>query len=428
MPTEADPRFRSASRRALTGGFLGSLFSVGMTIYLFGVFQDALVEAFSTSVATLSFAPAVFTAVSGVLSPLVGRSLAREGRSGRSIRSVMATGSLALGLGLLLVSQATTLVWAALAFGLLVAPGAILMGPLLGQALVTNWFDRKRGQALGIVSAGTTVGGMLMPPLAAALIGFLEWRNAMASLGLLAIVLVLPTLLALVRDRPEDLGLRPDGADAETAAENAAADRLSGAPEAVDTRALLANPSLWLVGITFGLIFSAGLISTVFMIPYASEIGLPLLGGSMIAGGRAGFAAAGKIVFGGLSDRLGVKRVLYGVVVTEICLTAVLIQVENAVAFSLLAIAIGFVGGAPLPLKAAMAGQIFGRANFAPAMGLLATVAVPFQLFMVPVAGALYQRVESYAAVFALTLPCFALGALMLFFVRVPDASAGEEA
>src|SRR6056297_105398 len=97
--------FRRQSREVLIGGFVGSLLSVGLTIYLFGVFQDALVASFGTSVATLSWAPTIFMAVSGVRSPLVGRSLATRGRPGLSIRRVMLGGALAIGLGLVLLSR-----------------------------------------------------------------------------------------------------------------------------------------------------------------------------------------------------------------------------------------------------------------------------------------------------------------------------------
>lgn len=414
----ASTSFQAASRRSLTGGFLGSLFAVGLTIYLFGVFQDALIEAFSTTVGTLSFAPALFTGVSGVLSPLVGRSLGTSARSGQSIRFVMSCGAVVLGAGLIGVSRSTTLGWAAAAFAGLVAPGAILLGPLLGQALVTNWFDAQRGRALGIVSAGTTVGGMLMPPLAATLIEGIGWRDAMATLGALSIFVVLPLVRFLVVDRPEQIGEGVDGMD-EPSKTTANMEPVV----AVGTVTLLRNPSLWLVGITFGLVFSAGMISTIFMIPYAGELGIPLLGGSLIASARAGAAAFGKIVFGSISDRVGVRPVLYGVIGTEVLLTLILVQTRSPVVFVVIGVAIGFVGGSPLPLKAAMTGQVFGRSNFPAAMGLLQTVGVPFQLCMVPLAGAIYGYADSYAAVFALTLPCFVLGAVALYFV--PLLSSG---
>lgn len=420
------------ARRAAVGGFLGSLVAIGSTIYLFGVFQDALVEAFDTSVATLSFGPSLFTAVSGILSPVVGRSLATPSRPGVSVRAVMFVGALSLGVGFVLLSRANSLPIAALVFTAMIAPGAILMGPLLGQALVTSWFDAERGRMLGIVSAGTTVGGMLMPPLAASLIGALGWRDAMAAIGLLATLVMLPAIALLVRDRPAPEA-RPDRGRSATSAGGGGQDARAASPEgaaiaepepeiarSASTRELLRDPQLWLVGLTFGLIFSAGMVSTIFMVPFATETGIPLLAGSLVAGARAGFAAGGKIVFGALADRVGVRNVLWGVVASEAILTAWLVQTRDPRLFVALFVAIGFVGGAPLPLKAAMAGELFGRANFAGSMGLLQTLAAPFQLLIVPIGGYVYTVTGTYAAVFLLTIPCFVLGGLLPLLLRSP--------
>jgi len=405
-------QFRRRSRQSLIGGFVGSLASVGLTIYLFGVFQDALVESFGTNVATFAWAPTLFMLVSGVLSPLIGRSLATRGRAGLSIKHVMLVGAIMIGLGLIVLSRMQALLSAAGVFVLLVVPGAILLGPLLGQAMITNWFTARRGWALGIVSAGTTVGGMLTPPLAAFLIESLGWRDAMAILGVLAIAIVVPCVWFLVRDRPEDVGEHPDGVPPGVST------GISGAPEASSTGELLRDPYLWLVGMTFGLLFSAGMISTIFTVPYATQLGLPLLGGAFIASVRAGSAACGKIVLGTLSDRLGIRGVLYAVIATEVVLTSLLVQTRDPVLFTLLGVAIGFVGGSPLPLKAALVGSIFGRANFPAAMGLVQTAGMPFQLFMVPLAGAIYQSTGTYAAVFGLTIPCFLLAGVCLAFIR----------
>ena len=61
------PTFRARSREVLVAGFAGSLFSVGFSMYLFGVFQGAVVTAFATSVTAYAFAPTLSTVISGIL-------------------------------------------------------------------------------------------------------------------------------------------------------------------------------------------------------------------------------------------------------------------------------------------------------------------------------------------------------------------------
>ncbi len=369
----------------------------------------------------------MFTAIGAVLSPLVGRALA-TGRG--SIRVVMVCGAVAIGLGLLLVSRAPGLGLATAAFVLLVVPGTILMGPLVGQTLITNWFEAARGRALGIVSAGTTFGGVLVPPLAAALIGALGWRDAMSSLGVIAIGLGVPIVWFCVRDTPAVIGERPDGTAAEVprvelaSGDGIDAESTAASPATRSTRALLRDPRLLLSGIAFGAISGAGLISTIFTVPFATELGIPLVAGSMIAALRAGSAMLGKIACGSISDRFGPRRVLLVVLAFEVVLTLALISTREPILFAALGIGIGFVGGAPLPLKAALVGRLFGRHEFAAAMGLLSPLGLPFSLAAAPVAGWIYARGESYAAAFALAIPLFVVGAACLAMVREPTVGA----
>ncbi|MAG29952.1 MAG: hypothetical protein CL908_03545 [Deltaproteobacteria bacterium] len=412
-------RFRSHSVRILAAGFISSFFSIGLSVYLFGVFQAEIIAEFGITVGQYSWAPGLSSIVSGILSPIVGRSLVTYGRPGFSIRSVLLAGAVSIGLGLILISRAESIAFFAAGFVLLVAPGTVMMGPLVGAAMVTNWFEAKRGRALGIVAAGTTVGGMLAPLLAAALVEALGWRDAMAILGILLFIVPFPVIAFFATSSPEEIGETPDGIakDDEIAGSQG---RLEG-PDT--TGQLLRNPQFWLVGVVFGFMFSAGAISVAFTVPYANQLGIPLVGGAFIVSLRAGAGAVGKILLGSLSDRLGVRPVLWGVIVVEVVLTRQLIEIRDPTLFTVLGVGIGFVGGSALPLKSAIVGDLFGRASFASVMGLLQTLALPFSVVLVRLAGAIHDRTEDYAMVFGFTVPIFILAGIVLFFVRPPARS-----
>ncbi|MCH2171955.1 MFS transporter [Myxococcota bacterium] len=412
-------RFRRHSRGILVVGFAGSFFSVGFSVYLFGVFQAEMLETFGGSVTKFALAPVVMSIVSGLLSPFVGRSLATRGRSGLSIRSVMMAGALAVGLGLLLVSRMPSLMLAGLFLALLVAPGMVMLGPLVNQAMVINWFDLTRGRALGIVAAGTTVAGGVVPVMAALLIEALGWRNAMASLGLMMLAIPLPLSAVFARTQPEDVGEHVDGQTQEVA-ESAPAP----APP-LSTRQLLERPSLWILGLVFGLQFSAGTLSVVFTIPYAQQLGLGLVAGASVLSLRSWCGALGKILLGWLSDHVGPRPVVIGVLIVQAGLTALMIQTRDPVYFSILGLGVGFAGAAMLPLKGALVGKLYGQSSFASAFGLTQLVELPLQLIALPLAGFVYDVTSDWATVFGLTIPMFLVASILLWFVRPSDRPPG---
>jgi MFS family permease len=143
--------------------------------------------------------------VSGAVSPLIGRLMDRLGP-----RSVMELG-VALMAGGLLLAPLTTQPWHLyLTIGVLVGAGSICLG-YSGQSLfLPNWFNRRRGLAIGLAFAGVGVGSVTLLPWVQLMIDQAGWRTACTAIGVLVLVVLAPINL-LLRKRPEDLGLQPDG-------------------------------------------------------------------------------------------------------------------------------------------------------------------------------------------------------------------------
>ena len=95
--------------------------------------------------------------------------------------------------------------------GCIVAAGGAAMGYPPNSAIVANWFERRRGLAMGITFAGNGFGLFFFPKLSQVLIDAVGWRTAYLYLGLLVLLLVLPMNLLFSRFRPEEKGLTPDG-------------------------------------------------------------------------------------------------------------------------------------------------------------------------------------------------------------------------
>jgi MFS family permease len=150
--------------------------------------------------------------VSAIVSPLIGRLMDRLGP-----RSVMELG-VALMAGGLLLAPLTKQPWHLyLTIGVLVGAGSICLG-YSGQSLfLPNWFIRRRGLAIGFAFAGVGIGSVTLLPWVQWMIDHSGWRTACTAIGLLVLVVLAPINL-LLRKRPEDLGLRPDGDAAASAA------------------------------------------------------------------------------------------------------------------------------------------------------------------------------------------------------------------
>src|ERR1700756_3678405 len=143
--------------------------------------------------------------VSAILSPSLGRLMDRRGP-----RVVMEMGVFLMASGLLLAPLASQPWHLYVTLGVFVGGGSVCMS-YTGQALyLPNWFVRRRGLAMSIAFSGVGVGSIILLPWLQVLIERGGWRTACFTLGVVALVLLAPLNL-LVRGRPADLGLEPDG-------------------------------------------------------------------------------------------------------------------------------------------------------------------------------------------------------------------------
>ena len=181
----------------------------------FGLFFLPLAREFSIGRAALASAYSVSQVEGGLLGPVGGYLSDRFGP-----RRMMVIGVGVTGVGYLLLSRVDTFLGFYLVFVLVVSLG-VSVGIRVPTLVVTNnWFVQKRGIALGLMSSGTGLGGVFVPGLGW-LIARLGWRNAAAIVGVVVWCVGLP-IATVLRRRPEEYGLRPDGRT-ELAAERQAA-------------------------------------------------------------------------------------------------------------------------------------------------------------------------------------------------------------
>ena len=170
----------------------------------YSVFYIALVETFGWSRGATGTIASVNGFVYSASSPLVGWAYDRLGP-----RILMPFGSFLIGCGLLLAGAGTSLLHLYLAYGLLVGLGIGCIGFVSNTALLSHWFRRRRGMALGLATMGLGF-GILIVPAVQVLITHYGWRAAMALLGIVVLATIVPLNAVFQRRRPEDIGQLPD--------------------------------------------------------------------------------------------------------------------------------------------------------------------------------------------------------------------------
>ncbi len=183
--------------------------------HTFSVFISPISKDLNLSATAISSAYGLATLVAALGLPMVGRLVDMHGA-----RRVMGTVVVLLGFACIAFGFAPGLIWLALGFGALrfLAQGSLMLNC---TNIISHWFSRKRGVAMGLMLLGFAVSMAIHPPACQWLIDQVGWRQAWFWLGVSTWLLMLPLILILLHNAPEALNLHPDGIKAELTSDNA---------------------------------------------------------------------------------------------------------------------------------------------------------------------------------------------------------------
>ena len=263
----------------------------GILFYAFSVFLVPMQQELGWSPPQITGAYSLALLVAMALSVPLGRWLDRSGP-----RLPMTIGSILGTLLLLAWSRVESLpafyaVWA----GMGVAMALALYEPAF--AVVSAWFARGRSRALLILTTVAGFASTIFLPLAGWLTERFGWREALVVLAVILGVLTIPAHALILRRRPEDLGLLPDG-------EAPAADRPLPAPEGVTMARALRDPAYWWLTVGFFLGTAASVAIGLYLIPILLERGDSLARATLITGLIGAAQAGGRVVITAIDRRI----------------------------------------------------------------------------------------------------------------------------
>lgn len=322
-------------------------------------------------------------------------------------RPVVLVGATLLGLALVLASQAGSLLSFQLTYGVLVGLAAsAFFAPMI--ALTTAWFDTNRSLAVSLVSAGMGVAPMTISPFARWLISAYDWRTAMFDIGVMAWVLLLPAVL-LVRQPPKLV----------------AHDTTSGpAAEGAGTSVgqALRSPQFIVLGLTFFACCAAHSGPIFHMVSYAMLCGVAPMAAVTIYSVEGLAGLGGRLLFGVLGDRLGVKPVLITGLAIQAAVIAAYLAVSQLDQFYMLAVIFGATYGGVMPLYAVLAREYFGPRIIGTVFGA-ATMLSSLGMAFGPLAGGMvFDAYANYSWLF-IGSAIVGLGAMAIAIAFPPQPS-----
>ena len=367
--------------------------------------------------------------VSAVLSPSLGRLMDRRGP-----RLVMELGVGMMAAGLMLATLVREPWHLYATLGVLVGGGSVCLG-YTGHALfLPNWFVRRRGLAMSLAFSGVGVGSIVLLPWLGAFIGRAGWRAACFALGILILALLAPLNL-LLRRRPEDLGLEPDGdlSSRDAAAGRPAANVVDAAWVAVDwtlVRAIHTARFWWItIGYFFGLY--AWYAVQVHQTRYLVEIGFSATDAAWALGFVSLAGIPGQIGLGHLSDRIGREWVwTAGALGFVVCYVALLLLRHSPTPALLYVMVVsqGMLGYGLTSVIGAIPAEIFEGRHYGTIFGTLMLSAIAGGAAGPWVTGALFDATGSYTLAFWIAVGLSALSALAIWLAapRKVRAVAGR--
>jgi sugar phosphate permease len=259
----------------------------------FGVFVKPLSHQFGWSRGQLSIAFSLSTLGLAATAPFVGRLADYFGA-----RRVILPATLFFGLGFLSLSLLSNHIWHFYAIFILLGLVGVGTTPVPYSKVITRWFDRKRGRALGLAVAANSMSSMVMPVFAQTLITRVGWRQTYLFIGLIVIGVALPVVGLLLKESPELIGLHPDGDIISHA-------RMSGQREAVRTLAfheVRRTAASWLIAAALFLISVSYHGSFIHLVPMLTDRGMSPQRAALAASLVGAGALMARLIAGYLLD------------------------------------------------------------------------------------------------------------------------------
>ena len=308
-----------------------------------------------------------------------------------TLRRLMAVAGLAMVVAWLIMAFAHSYWLFLFAYGVLLGPAMAVGGSVLPPTLVTRWFQRHRGLAIGMVHLPIVITIM---PLAASLV--------ITQFGVTALFFALAALAGLTL-LPGALALKeyPAGHDPRLHANETSAQRAergaSPAQPAFTVPQLLKNSRFWLLALAVGSVNTSSVALAAHLPSMGVAWGYAATSAAALASVMSLVGMAGSIIFGFVSDKVGGARTLALIALDDVILWSLLLMDLPYTARAVVIGLIGMHGAGAIPAMSKSMAAAFGESSFSRAFGLASTATLPLMVAAVVGFGVIFQAKATYA-------------------------------
>lgn len=371
----------------------------------------------------LSGAFALSRAESGILGPLQGWMIDKFGP-----KMMIRIGMLIFGAGFILFSQTESIFTYYLSFALM-ASGSSIAGFLTVATTVVNWFERRRGLAMGIAMSGFGVGGLLVPAIAWSITSF-GWRPTAFFSGLLVVLIGIP-IAEVMRHRPEQYGYLPDGRHPSTKedGEDRSQDSLVHSPQP-DTNGIhgftakeaMRTPAFWLLSFGHSMaLITVGAVS-LHLIPHiidSVEVSITTASSAVVVMTTCNII--GQLCGGFLGDKFSKRWLAAGAMLIHSIALLILAFATTMMPVFLFAVLHGSAWGVRGPIMTTIRADYFGRGSFATIMGFSSLIVMIGMTGGPLFAGIMADLFDGYRVGFIIISVVTGIGSLFFVLARPPN-------
>ena len=392
---------------------------------MLGFYFKPLHADFGWSRSAMAAVQTIARVTEALIAPLIGPVIDRYGP-----RILMPIGAIIVGLAMLAITQMTAIWQFYLLRGVISAIGFTLMGGLVTDVAVNNWFIKKRGRALAIGRIGSNLSNIIFTPVTVFVIAASGWQTMFYIFAVVTWLVVLIPSVILMRRRPEDMGLYPDGIQLsatelrsrENGLQNPTGEVSSPREPVWSRREVLKTSSFWLLALAFGINSMAFQGINISLAPYIQDLGYSEAMLASVMTFRAIMAAVALLFVGFIAEHA--NRVIIRIIPFIIQATAVFLLIfAGQPLFLWLAIAFYGMGlSGIVVIQEVLWANNFGRLSLGMVRSLAFLVVFGFGASGPIAINAVFDILGSYHPAFYTIIALFGVSATAMGLVRPPKA------